>query len=73
MTHNKNQYPLLNLLINCVSAKYAPQMLSSKGKCTFCFSSFLINGLCNCDMIKRKLRVASYEFIVTSLKLKSTS
>ena len=26
--HNKNLNPLLNLLINCVSAKSAPQILS---------------------------------------------
>ena len=28
MTHNKNLIPLLNLLINCISAKSTPQILS---------------------------------------------
>ena len=28
ITHNKNLYPLLNLLSNCISAKSAPQILS---------------------------------------------
>ena len=33
-TH-KNQTPLLNLLINCVSAQSAPQILSLKDEYTF--------------------------------------
>ena len=28
MTHNKRQISLINLLINCISAKWAPQILS---------------------------------------------
>ena len=47
MTHNKNLNILLNLLINCISAKSAPQILSIKGECTFLLSFFLIIGLCN--------------------------
>ena len=43
----RNSNPLLNLLINCVSARSAPQRLSIKDKCTFLFSIFLIIGLCN--------------------------
>ena len=35
ITHNKKQIPLLNLLINCILAKSAPQILSIKGDCTF--------------------------------------
>ena len=47
MTYNKNLNPLLNLLINCISARSAPQTLSIKNECTFLFSNFLIIGLCN--------------------------
>ena len=38
---NKNLNPLLNLLINCTSAKSAPQILSIIGWCTFLLSNFL--------------------------------
>ena len=47
ITHNKNLNPLLNLLINCISARSTPQILSIKGECTFLFSNFLIIGFCN--------------------------
>ena len=47
ITHNKNLNLLLNLLINCISAKSAPHILSRKGECTFLLLIFLINGLCN--------------------------
>ena len=46
-THNKNLNSLLNLLINCISARSAPQILSIKVECTFLFLNFLIIGLCN--------------------------
>ena len=46
ITHNKKRIPLLNLLINCISEKSAPQILSIKGDCTFLFLNFLIIGLC---------------------------
>ena len=46
ITHNKNLNPLLNLLINCIPAKSAPQIVSIKGDCTFLFLNFLIIGLC---------------------------
>ena len=46
--HNKNQTSLLNLLINCISTRSAPQItLSLKDEYTFRFSDFLIIGLCN--------------------------
>ena len=35
ITHNENLNPLLDLLINCISARSAPQILSIKGECTF--------------------------------------
>ena len=38
ITHNKDLNPLRNLLINCISARSAPQILSIKGKCTFSLS-----------------------------------
>ena len=39
-TYNKKQVPLLNLLISCISAGVAPQILSLKDKCTFLFFKF---------------------------------
>ena len=45
--HNKKRIPLLNLLINCTSARSAPQILSIKGECTYLFWSFLIIALCD--------------------------
>ena len=47
ITHSKKLLPLLNWLINRISAGSAPQILSMKNECTFRFSSFLIIGLCN--------------------------
>ena len=47
MTHNKNLNLLLNLRIDCLSAKSALQILSIQVKCTFLLLKFLINGLCN--------------------------
>ena len=47
MTYNEKQIPLLNVLINCISARSAPQILSIKGECTYLFLSFLIIDLCN--------------------------
>ena len=37
ITQNKNCNPLLNLLISCISARSAPQLLSIKDECTFHF------------------------------------
>ena len=45
--NNKNLNHLLNSLINCISARSAPQILSMKGECTFLLLNFLIIGLCN--------------------------
>ena len=45
--HGKNRNSLLNLLINCISGRSAPQILSLKDNYIFRFSSFLITGLCN--------------------------
>ena len=47
ITHNKKRIPLLNLLINYISARAAPQILSIKGECTFLFLNFLMIGLRN--------------------------
>ena len=47
MTHNKKQNPVLNSLINCISARSVPQILSLKREYTFHFSNVLITGLCN--------------------------
>ena len=40
ITHNKNLHPLLNLLINCISAKSAPQILSLNVEYTIPFWIF---------------------------------
>ena len=40
MTHNKNRYPLSYLLINCVSAKSASQLLFLKVKYTLLLLKF---------------------------------
>ena len=47
ITHNKKQIPLLNFLINCISARSAPQILPVKDECTFILLNFLKIGLCN--------------------------
>ena len=47
ITHNKNLNALLNLFINCISARSASQILSIKIEGTFLFLNFLIIGLCN--------------------------
>ena len=47
ITHNKNLNPLLNLLINCISAKSALQVLFIKSDCSFLFLNLFIIGLCN--------------------------
>ena len=49
ITHYKNLNLLLSLLICCISARSAPQMLSIKDECSFHFSIFLIIGLCSCS------------------------
>ena len=46
-TQNKNLNSLFNLLINYVSARSVPQILSVKDEGTFLFSNFLIIGFCN--------------------------
>ena len=45
ITPNKNLNPVFDLLINCISAKSAPQILSIKGD--FLSLNILIIGLCN--------------------------
>ena len=45
--HNKKRIPLLNLPVNSISARSAPQILPIKGDCTFSFLNFRIIGLCN--------------------------
>ena len=45
--HNKKQIPLLNFLVNCISARSAPQILSIKGQYTLRFSNFPVSGFCN--------------------------
>ena len=45
--HTKKRIILLNLLINCISARLAGQILSIEVEYTFCVSNFLIIGVCN--------------------------
>ena len=49
MKNNKKLSSLLHLLINCISARSAPQLFSIKDECTFLLLNFLIIGLCNCS------------------------
>ena len=43
--HNKKRIPL-NLLLICISAESARQVLSIKDECTFLLLIFLLIGLC---------------------------
>ena len=47
ITHDKKDIILLNLLINYISVRSAPQILSIEDQCTFLFLNFLIIGLRN--------------------------
>ena len=47
ITQNKNRNLLLNLLINCISARSTYQVFSTKDECTFRFLHFLISRLCS--------------------------
>ena len=47
ITHNKNLIPLLYLIINYISAKSVPQILSYKDEYDLRFSNFLIIDLYN--------------------------
>ena len=47
IAHNKNLNHLLNLPINCMFAKSAPQILSLKDEFTILLLNFLIISLCN--------------------------
>ena len=47
ITHNENLNPLLNLLINCISTRSEPQILSIQAGYTILLLNFLIFGLCN--------------------------
>ena len=61
ITYNKKLNPLLNLLINCISAKSAYQILSIKGECTFILLNYLIIGLCNSAAIPL---LKSFSFLI---------
>ena len=47
ITQNENLNLLLNVIINGISARSAPQILSIKVDFTFLFLNFLIIALCN--------------------------
>ena len=47
ITSNKNLIPLLNLLINCISARSAPKILSLNREQTLLLLNFVIISLCN--------------------------
>ena len=44
-TYIKKRIHLLNLLINCISARSSTQTLSTKDECTSVLLNFLTNGL----------------------------
>ena len=43
MSRTLNLNPVLNLFINCISARSAPYISPTKDECTFLFLKFLIN------------------------------
>ena len=45
--HNKNWKPLLNVIINCISARSVPEILPIKDECALLFLNYLIIGFCN--------------------------
>ena len=47
IAHNKSLNPLLNILIHCISARSAHQILAIKGECTFLSLNFIIIGSCS--------------------------
>ena len=47
ITHNKHLNTLISLLIKCIPARSAPQILSIQDEPTFFLLKFLIIGLCN--------------------------
>ena len=47
ITYDEKGILLLNLLINCILGRSAPQALSVKDDCTFGFSIFLTINLCS--------------------------
>ena len=47
ITHNKKRILFVYLLIDCISARSAPQILSTRGEYTFLFLNFQIIGLYN--------------------------
>ena len=49
ITHNKKQILLLNVHINDMSVRSAPQILSIKDEYTVIFLYYLITGLYNCS------------------------
>ena len=59
IANNKNLNPLSNLLLKCISARSAPQILSIKVDCTYLFLKFLIIGLCNFS-VKSLLEIFSF-------------
>ena len=58
ITHNNNLNPLLNLFMNSIYAKSAPEILSINVECTFLLLNFPITALCNSS--------ANYLFVIFS-------
>ena len=55
VTHNKNLNPLLNLLINCISARLVPRILPTEDEYAFLCPNFLLVGLryfCSNSLLK---------------------
>ena len=64
IVHNKKRILLLNLLINCISARSASQILCIKVHYTFRFSNFLIIALCNSSANCRQRSEITNSFIL---------
>ena len=62
----KKRTPLLNLLINSISARSAPQISSIKDDYTFRFSYILVTGLCNSSANSCVVKFKERWFIIFS-------
>ena len=60
MTHNKNLNSFLNLLINYILARSAPQLFSLKDGCTFRFLNFVKFALCNSSANYLLFKISSF-------------
>ena len=68
ITQNTNLNPLLNLLINCISARSVSQILSIKVECSFYFLNFPLIGLHN-SSANSLLEICSFLTVLPEVSL----